>query len=157
MIGMSMKKVYTSKSEISIKVVLGSGSTVRVAFTPRTLGSSVYITDDEELQKAIEAHREYGKLFVCDERRSEAMDKAATPSQLSGQGAGVPGAGDGVPGTEEGAGAGFKVVNISSIQEAKDYLSDKFEISRSSLKNKDAVERAALEHGVVFEGLTSKK
>lgn len=148
--GMSMKKVYTSKSEISIKAVLGNGSTVRVAFTPRTLGSSVYITDDEELQKAIEAHREYGKLFVCDERRSEAMtEKAATMSQRSEQ--------DEAEAEEAAEIAEPKVVSVSSIQEAKDYLSDKFDISRSSLKSKDAVERAALEHGVVFEGLTAKK
>lgn len=144
--GMSMKKVYTSKSEISIKVVLGSGSTVRVAFTPRTLGSSVYMTDDEELQKAIESHREYGKLFVCDERRSEAMaEKEAEVSQHDD------------PDAEAAEVAGPKIVAVSSIQEAKDYLSDKFDISRSSLKSKDAVERAALEHGVVFEGLTAKK
>lgn len=138
-----MKKVYISKSEISIKVVLGSGSTVRVAFTPRTLGSSVYMTDDEELQKAIESHREYGKLFVCDERRSDAMaEKEAEVSQHDDPDAEV---------------AEPKIVAVSSIQEAKDYLSDKFDISRSSLKSKDAVERAALEHGVVFEGLTAKK
>ena len=141
-----MKKVYTSKSEISIKVVLGSGSTVRVAFTPRTLGSSVYMTDDEELQKAIESHREYGKLFVCDERRSEAMaEKEAEVSQHDD------------PDAEAAEVAEPKIVAVSSIQEAKDYLSDKFDISRSSLKSKDAVERAALEHGVVFEGLTAKK
>ena len=144
--GMSMKKVYTSKSEISIKVVLGSGSTVRVAFTPRTLGSSVYMTDDEELQKAIESHREYGKLFVCDERRSDAMaEKEAEVSQHDD------------PDAEAAEVAEPKIVAVSSIQEAKDYLSDKFDISRSSLKSKDAVERAALEHGVVFEGLTAKK
>lgn len=141
-----MKKVYTSKSEISIKVVLGSGSTVRVAFTPRTLGSSVYMTDDEELQKAIESHREYGKLFVCDERRSDAMaEKEAEVSQHDD------------PDAEAAEVAEPKIVAVSSIQEAKDYLSDKFDISRSSLKSKDAVERAALEHGVVFEGLTAKK
>lgn len=141
-----MKKVYTSKSEISIKVVLGSGSTVRVAFTPRTLGSSVYMTDDEELQKAIESHREYGKLFVCDERRSDAMaEKEAEVSQHDDSDA------------EAAEVAEPKIVAVSSIQEAKDYLSDKFDISRSSLKSKDAVERAALEHGVVFEGLTAKK
>lgn len=145
-----MKKVYTSKSEISIKVVLAGGRTVRVAFTPRTLGSSVYITDDEELQKAIEAHREYGKLFVCDERRSEAVnDKEVTMSQQSGQ--------EDADAEEAAEAAEPKIVAVSSIQEAKDYLSDKFDISRSSLKSKDAVERAALEHGVVFEGLTAKK
>ena len=141
-----MKKVYISKSEISIKVVLGSGSTVRVAFTPRTLGSSVYMTDDEELQKAIESHREYGKLFMCDERRSDAMaEKEAEVSQYDD------------PDAEAAEVAEPKIVAVSSIQEAKDYLSDKFDISRSSLKSKDAVERAALEHGVVFEGLTAKK
>lgn len=150
MTGKSMKKVYTSKSEISIKVVLAGGRTVRVAFTPRTLGSSVYITDDEELQKAIESHREYGKLFVCDERRSDAMtEKTATMSQQGGQ--------EDAEAEDAAVVAEPKVVSVSSIQEAKDYLSDKFEISRSSLKSKDAVERAALEHGVVFEGLTVKK
>ena len=147
---MGNKKIYTSKSEISIKVVLSNGNTVRVAFTPRTLGSSVYITEDAELQKAIESHKEFGMLFVCDESRSEAVSDDASKEATESQ------EGESKETDEAVQPAGPKTIAVSSIQEAKDYLSDKFGISRSSLKSREAVERAALENGVVFEGLSPK-
>lgn len=148
------KKIYTSKSEISIKVLLDNGKTVRVAFTPRTMGSSVFMTDDEELQKAIEGHKEYGKLFVC---KNAGPVNTATASQPTKE---HPSAGaqdqDVAPQPEEplvDAGASTdstKQVHVGSLQEAKDYLAEKFDISRTSLRNRDAVLSSGMSHGVVF-------
>lgn len=179
-----IKKIYTSKSEISIKVLLDNGKTVRVAFTPRTMGSSVFMTDDEELQKAIEGHKEFGKLFVC-KNAGEVI--TATASQRRGQmtadvvlvggiapTAGLQITGDGQPPAEpaqsEMPTAGVqddapsedgepttKIVPVGSIQEAKDYLADKFDITRSSIKSRAAIEAAALSVGVVFDWLSEKK
>ncbi|MBR2881125.1 MAG: hypothetical protein IKB96_02020 [Prevotella sp.] len=144
-----VKKIYTSKSEISIKVLLGNGKTLRVAFTPRTMGSSVFMTDDEEIQKAIELHKEYGKLFVCknatiaataSQRTEQPTDNGQQPTdsnqECSPEGKPEP-----------------KIINVGSVQEAKDYLADKFGISRTSLKNREAVKSAGVEMGVVFEGI----
>lgn len=149
-----VKKIYTSKSEISIKVLLGNGKTLRVAFTPRTMGSSVFMTDDEEIQKAIELHKEYGKLFVC-----KNATIAATASQRTEQPTDNGQTDNGQQPTDSNQGCSPegkpapKIINVGSVQEAKDYLADKFGISRTSLKNREAVKSAGVEMGVVFEGI----
>ena len=89
-------------------------------------------------------------LFVCDESRSEAVSDDASKEATESQ------EGESKETDEAVQPAGPKTIAVSSIQEAKDYLSDKFGISRSSLKSREAVERAALENGVVFEGLSPK-
>lgn len=153
-----IKKIYTSKSEISIKVLLDNGKTVRVAFTPRTMGSSVFMTDDEELQKAIEGHKEFGKLFVC---KNAGKVITATASQSTKQQPvdegqhPTDGGQDDVP-SEDGEPT-TKIVPVGSVQEAKDYLADKFDITRSSIKSRAAIEAAALSVGVVFDWLSDKK
>jgi len=160
-----IKKIYTSKSEISIKVLLDNGKTVRVAFTPRTMGSSVFMTDDEELQKAIEGHKEFGKLFVCknagkvitatasQSTKQQPVDEGKQPVD-KGQ---HPTDGEQDDAPSEGGEPTTKIVPVGSVQEAKDYLADKFDITRSSLKNRAAIESAALSKGVVFEWLSKKK
>ena len=160
-----IKKIYTSKSEISIKVLLDNGKTVRIAFTPRTMGSSVFITDDEELQKAIEAHKEYGKLFVCKNAgqvipatvsqptRQQSSDEGQQSSD-EGQQSSDGDEQDGIP--SDGGEPTTKVVPVGSIQEAKDYLADKFDIARSSIKSRAAIEASALSFGVVFEWLSKE-
>ena len=153
-----IKKIYTSKSEISIKVLLDNGKTVRVAFTPRTMGSSVFMTDDEELQKAIEGHKEFGKLFVCKNAGKVIAATASQSTKLQPVDEGqhpTDGVQDDAP-SEDGEPT-TKIVPVGSIQEAKDYLADKFDITRSSLKNRAAIESAALSKGVVFEWLSEKK
>ena len=61
-----MLKKYTSKSDISLSVPMGGGS-VRVSFSPVTGGGSVFYTEDEELQAAMEKHAKFGKLFKEEE------------------------------------------------------------------------------------------
>ena len=160
-----IKKIYTSKSEISIKVLLDNGKTVRVAFTPRTMGSSVFMTDDEELQKAIEGHKEFGKLFVCknagkvitatasQSTKQQPVDEGKQPVN-EGQHP-TDGGQDDAP-SEDGEPT-TKIVPVGSVQEAKDYLADKFDITRSSIKSRAAIEAAALSVGVVFDWLSDKK
>lgn len=156
-----VKKIYTSKSEISIKVLLGNGKTLRVAFTPRTMGSSVFMTDDEEIQKAIELHKEYGKLFVCknatiaataSQRTEQPTDNGQQPTD-NGQTDNGQQPTDSNQGCSPEGKPAPKIINVGSVQEAKDYLADKFGISRTSLKNREAVKSAGVEMGVVFEGI----
>lgn len=58
-----MLKKYASKSEVSLSVPMAGGGSVRVAFSPVTGGGSVYYTEDEELQAAMEKHAKFDKLF----------------------------------------------------------------------------------------------
>lgn len=68
-----MKK-YTSKSDISLSVQMGSGGSVRVSFSPVTGGGSVFYTDDSQLQAAMEKHAKFGKLFKEEEVPEEAEE-----------------------------------------------------------------------------------
>jgi hypothetical protein len=72
-----MKK-YVSKSNISINVVLEGGTNIHVAFTPQTLTGSVFYTDDEKLQAAIERHYKFGTAI-----KEEPIEEAATPKKTT--------------------------------------------------------------------------
>ena len=62
-----MLKRYKSKSCVSINVVLPTGGNNHVCFSPVTGGGSVYYTDNENIQKGLERHPKYGRLFVIDD------------------------------------------------------------------------------------------
>ena len=59
--------------------------------------------------------------------------------------------------TEDNAGAGDDEtvckVKVSDIAAAKDYLADKFGISRTSMRSTKAILEQAAAHGIEFEGL----
>lgn len=130
-----MIKKYKSKSSISVNVVLGNGKSVHVAFTPQSDGSSVYATDNADIQQALERHRRFGRLF-----RLSATGEAgaARPSaQTAGQ----------------ERKSGKRTVKVSDIAAAKDFLADTFGTSRTSLRSEKAILEAARQHGIEFEGL----
>ena len=66
-----MKKRYKAKSDVSINVSLPSGKNLHIAFSPITNGGSVYYTDVEDVQKGLEDHSKFGKLFRLDESFDE--------------------------------------------------------------------------------------
>ena len=47
----------------------------------------------------------------------------------------------------------IKEVQVSCLDDAKDYLSDKFGISRTKLRSQEGIEKAAAANGVRFIGL----
>ena len=56
-------KTYKANTNASINVVLPSKKNLHVSFTPLSDGSSVFQTDNVDIQNAIERHYNYGKLF----------------------------------------------------------------------------------------------
>ena len=58
-------KVYKSKSQVSINIKIGDGH-AHINFSSITAGGSVFYTDDAEVQKGIESHPKFGKLFKFD-------------------------------------------------------------------------------------------
>lgn len=56
-------KTYKANTNISINVVLPSKKNLHIAFVPLSNGSSVFTTDNEDIQKSIENHYKFGKLF----------------------------------------------------------------------------------------------
>ena len=49
-------KTYKANTNISINVVLPSKKNLHIAFVPLSNGSSVFTTDNEDIQKSVENH-----------------------------------------------------------------------------------------------------
>lgn len=63
----AMKK-YIAKTNVSINVVLPTGANRHITFSALTGGGSVFYTDDPDIQKAMECHYKFGKLFRVDQK-----------------------------------------------------------------------------------------
>lgn len=133
-----MIKKYKSRSAISINVVLDSKKSMHIAFTAQSDGGSVYITDNKNVQNALERHYKYGTLFklagVEDETSKESQSKETQD-------------------TEQEEKNKKRTVKVSDIAAAKDFLADTFGISRTSLRSEKAIREAAEQHNIEFEGL----
>ena len=122
-------KIYKAKSHISITVTL-RGANAHVSFSPLTGGGSTYTTNDAEMQAALEAHPKFGKLFKAIEVKPVEVKKKAAPKKDEGN-----------------------KVKVNSADDAKEYLIDKFGISRTKLRTIKAIKEAAEKKGIVFEGI----
>ena len=126
-----MIKTYISYSDISINVHTPNKKNVHIAFRPYSANKgSVFKTDDRDIQIAIERHYNFGKLFFL----KEEYEVVATPH-------------------EEEIENGNKMVievKVNSMQEAKDYLADKYGISRTALRNPKSIEAEADKYGIKF-------
>lgn len=118
---------FVSKSHACLSVVLDSGNSVHVSFTEVTGGSSVLYTNDEAIIKGLRRHPRYGKLFK--EEKEAPVVKA--------------------PVAKEKAKAPEKdVIPFATLEDAKDYFSDRYGVSRSKMRTMAAVEDVAKSHGV---------
>lgn len=128
-----MTKTYKSGSDISINVILSDKKNLHISFTPSSDGTSTYTTKDANVQAAIEKHYRFGKLFrlalVEDERKPKEKPVQAAPASKN----------------EE--------IIVPDLSVAKDILADRFGISRTLLRTKDAIIEHAAAHGVVFKGI----
>ena len=126
-----MKKQYKSKSQVSINIKVGAGH-AHISFTQQMNGGSVYYTEDEEVQKGLETHPRYGKLFkfagVIEEKAEEETPKSAT----------------------EDKGDDAVTVHVTDINEAKDYLCEHYGVSRTKLRSAKAIEAEAAARGIKF-------
>lgn len=132
-----MKKLYKSRSSISINVVLRSKKSMHISFTSQSDGSSVYVTDNEEEQYALEHHYKFGKLFkLVDVRENNEEAAIQDPETMPEQ-----------------AESAVRKVRVSDIAAAKDFLADTFGISRTSLRSEKSIMEAAKANNIEFEGL----
>lgn len=129
----TMKKKYISRSTISLNVyVPQTKSNVRVSFMPLSNGSSVYVTEDENIQYGLEHHYRFGSAFRLDSTYTATANvkkeepKNDTPS--------------------------VKVVKVASLPDAKDYLAERFGVSRTLLRSEKSIVEQAASHGIKFEG-----
>lgn len=148
-----MIKTYKANTNISINVVLPSSKkNLHIAFVPMSDGSSVFSTDNEEIQKGIERHYKFGSLFrfvgVSNAKKPKhASDKSGMENENASQI-------DPEETADENEGdSTVTKVSVTDLSSAKDYLAEKFGISRTSLRSAKAIMEQAALHGIEFEGI----
>lgn len=134
-----MTKHYISDSHIAINVTLDGGESVHLSFIALSNGGSVFSTDSEELQNAIERHYRFGDLFTLDhieepKNTSETANEEYTPVKES----------------EDG---NIQKITVNDLGEAKNYLADTLGISRTSLRGLKTILEVAKANNIEFEGL----
>ena len=125
-------KVYKSKSQVSINIKIGDGH-AHIHFSSVTAGGSVFYTDDAEVQKGIESHPKFGKLFKFD--REILPEPEPTEAKVS----------------EESREETIQKIKVSDLNAAKDYLCERYGASRTKLRSEKAIMTAASEKGIVFD------
>lgn len=124
---------------MAISVTLPNGAHKHIKFLPRS-GGSVYYSSDESEQMALESHRSFGKAFkLMAEPAAAPMSAASVAKKAAAQ----------------AVSAEKKVseIKVSDLAAAKDYLCDRFGLSRTKLRSQKAIEDAAKENGIVFIGI----
>lgn len=178
-------KTYKANTNVSINVVLANKKNLHLSFVPQSDGSSVFVTSDEAVQKAIENHCKFGCLFrlvhvhkvQTDQKRETVQDDSTgtetppvpahdenaadteIPHNANSGDENVGGApyegtnADSTDGGETGQ-TELRVVKVSDIAAAKDYLAENFGLTRSSMRSQKAVLDTAAANGIQFEILS---
>ena len=132
---------------MSLSVGLPDGGNARVSFTPQSDGTSVYYTEDKDIQWGLEHHYKYGKLFRVEEEPERGEDALTAVGPQSGNALTAVGPQSGPQSEEEK----LREVTVSDMDDAKDYLSEHFGIVRTKLKREEQIREAAGAHGIVFK------
>lgn len=134
-----MFKKYQAGTDLAFSVMVGDGR-MRIVFEGKTMGSSVYMTRDPKVQKAIESHYWFNDKFFLvesiDEKKvaAEAKKKAVAKAKKK-------------------VADEKKTHVVTDVEDAKDYLAETYGVSRSKMKTKEDILAIAKENGVELEGL----
>lgn len=132
-----MLKKYKSKSCVSLSVVLPTGGTTHISFSPVTGSGSVFYTENEKLQAGLESHPKFGKLFSLDSQPVVSAKPAAKSKAKAAD-------------TASDGKNQLKEMEMSCNDDAKDYLVEKFGISRTKLRSREQIESAGIANGIKF-------
>ena len=136
-----MTKHYISDSHIAINVTLDGGASKHLSFIALSNGGSVFSTDNEELQKAIERHYRFGDLFSLDH-----IEEVKNTSETANED-------DGHSSVGESESDNIHKIVVNDLGEAKNYLADTLGISRTSLRSLKTIVEVAKANNIEFEGL----
>lgn len=115
---------FTSKSHVALSVPLEKGN-AHISFIEKTGQGSVFYTDNEKLAKAMRKHPKFGKLFREEEIKEEAKEEVSDAPDITDGGTKQP------------------EVSFSNNEDAKEYLADRFGVSRSKLRTRQEMEEVA--------------
>ncbi len=132
-----MIKTYVANTGLSFNVTKADAKKkTHVNFDSLTINGSIFTTDDERLQEAIEAHRFFkeGTITIAKEEDEEApeTDNVTDSDTLE----------------EESKEDKKEVVEFASVVEGKDYLADTYGVSRTQLRTRASIESYAAEKGI---------
>ena len=134
-----MTKHYISDSHIAINVTLDGGESIHLSFIALSNGGSVFSTDNEDLQKAIEQHYRFGDLFNLD-HIEEVKNTSETANEDDGH-------------SSVGESDNIHKIAVNDLGEAKNYLADTLGISRTLLRSLKTIVEVAKANNIEFEGL----
>lgn len=149
-----MTKIYTSYTHVAFSVTLSGGKSKRISFSPRTGGGSLFYTDDENVQNAIEKHPSFGTKFFLTKPQAEVKKpaKPAVTKKLEKE-AGSEDSASEAPAPEATEDKTTKEIPFTSLSDAKEYLAKTYEIGRTQLRSKEAIKKYAALHGIIFVGI----
>lgn len=130
---------YQAGTDLAFSVMVGN-ERMRILFEGKSTGSSVYMTRDPKVQKAIESHYWFNDKFFLVESIDEKKEAAEAKKK-------------------DAAKAKKKVADekkthlVTDVEDAKDYLAETYGVSRSKMKTKEDILDIAKEKGVELEGL----
>lgn len=146
-----MLKKYAAMTDVSVNVVLTNGTNKHVSFSPKTGGGSTFITDDAELQTALENHYKFGTLFYI----KEEIKPEPTPLKAKK----APAKADEIPVIPDDEEEPIKdetadnVIVVTDLDDARDIICEKFGISRTKVRKLEQIKAVAAEHNIILKGI----
>lgn len=130
---------YQAGTDLAFSVMVGD-ERMRIVFEGKTMGSSVYMTRDPKVQKAIESHYWFNDKFFLAESIDEKKEAAEAKKKAAAK-------------AKKKVADEKKTHVVTDVEDAKDYLAETYGVSRSKMKTKEEILAVAQEHGVELEGL----
>ena len=130
---------YQAGTDLAFSVMVGD-ERMRIVFEGKTMGSSVYMTRDPKVQKAIESHYWFNDKFFLAESIDEKKEAAEAKKKAAAK-------------AKKKVDDEKKTHVVTDFEDAKDYLAETYGVSRSKMKTKEEILAVAQEHGVELEGL----
>ncbi len=147
-------KTYTSSTNASVNVVLPNKNNLRIAFSPLSNGTSVYITSDPNIQTALEQHYRFKSLFKLSSTvdSTPAKQEAALPTEPKSR---ESAAGEQPADHEESSSENPNIikVTVTDLPMAKDDLADRFGVSRTAIRLTSQVVAFAAANNIEFDGI----
>ena len=134
-----MFKKYQAGSDLAFSVMVGN-ERLRIVFEGKTMGSSIYMTRDPKVQKAIESHYWFKDKFFLVETIDEKKEAAEAKKKAAAK-------------TKKKVADEKKTHLVTDVEDAKEYLAETYGVSRSKMKTKEDILTIAKEKGVELEGL----
>lgn len=134
-----MIKTYKASSVIAF-TTLG----IRVSFIPLSTGGSYFITDNEDLQKAIESHHWFGTKIYREKSNPEEDNTPVEINPEQPKDSEIPKESDSLTPKEQ------EPMEFENADDAKEYVANTFGVERTKMKKTGDIIKCALDNGLTI-------